>query len=42
MQLYRATALIAVLLMVLLAVGYAGAEHGEPGPDLSATQRNIP
>jgi hypothetical protein len=30
MQLYRATALIAVVLMVLLAVGYAGAERAEP------------
>ena len=35
MQLYRATALIAVVLMVLLAAGYAGAELE---PNLSATQ----
>ena len=38
MQLYRATALIAVVLMVLLSVGYAGAERGEPEPNGSATQ----
>jgi hypothetical protein len=36
MQLYRATALIAVVLMVLLTAGYAGAERGEPESDLSA------
>ena len=38
MQLYRATALIAIVLMVLLAVGYASGERGEPEPSLSAKE----
>jgi hypothetical protein len=30
MQLYRATALIALVLIVLLSAGYAAEEHAEP------------
>ena len=30
MQLYRATALIALVLIVLLSAGYAAEEHEEP------------
>ncbi len=41
MQLYLATALTAIVLMVLLSAGYAGAERGEPEPSTSA-QRDIP
>jgi len=37
MQLYRATALIAVVLIVLLSAGYAADERGEPEQDLSRT-----
>ena len=32
MPLYRATALIAVLLIVLLSAGYAAGEHDNSGP----------
>ena len=37
MQLYRATALIAVVLIVLLSAGYAADEHAEHEADLSRT-----
>ena len=30
MQLYRATALIAVMLIIILSAGYAAGEHGGP------------
>jgi hypothetical protein len=39
MQLYHATALIAVLLIVVLSAGYVAAEHGEPEQSSSTTQR---
>ena len=35
MQLYRATALIAVMLIVILSAGYAAGEHGEPAQSSS-------
>jgi hypothetical protein len=37
MQLYRATALIAVVLIVVLAAGYAAAERTEQEQGLSRT-----
>jgi hypothetical protein len=37
MQLYRATALIAVVLIVVLSAGYASAERGEQDSGLSST-----
>ena len=38
MPLYRATALIAVLLMLVLSVGYAVDERDEPGSTASADE----
>lgn len=35
MPLYRATALIAVMMMIALAAGYAAGEHGEADPAAS-------
>jgi hypothetical protein len=37
MQLYRATALIAVLLIVALSAGYAAGESAEDDQDLTRT-----
>lgn len=38
MQLYRATALIAVVLIVLLSAGYAAADRAEQEQSPSSTQ----
>ena len=38
MQLYRATALIAVVLIVLLSAGYAAADRAEQEQGTSSTQ----
>jgi hypothetical protein len=37
MQLYRATALIAVVLIVLLSAGYAAGEREPPAPAANAS-----
>ncbi|MGH8690946.1 MAG: hypothetical protein ACREUS_07950 [Burkholderiales bacterium] len=40
MQLYRATALIAVVLIVVLSAGYAAAERAAQDQGISATSRD--